>query len=107
MTDVDKIAYTATRCEEPDTAILTNCLSLATEIASNKVFPFGADDKTKERVLSRYQFVICEIAAYLADKNGAYGETTHNENSVERTYETGGVPNSIMKKLVPFCGGIV
>lgn len=105
MTREEKIAYIGTISEEEDTEVISAFLSMAEEIAFNRVFPFGdPDDETKQSVMGRYSNVICEIAVYLLHKRGAEGETIHNENSADRSYESAGVPNSIIKKLTPYCG---
>lgn len=108
MTTEEKIAYIKVVSDEEDTDVISAFLSMAEEIAFNKVFPFGnPSDATKQAVMDRYSNVICEIAVYLLNKRGAEGELAHNENSADRTYETGGVPNSIMRKLTPYCGVVV
>ena len=105
MTTEEKITYIGVISDEEDTGVISAFLSMAEEIAFNRVFPFGdPDDEVKQAVMDRYSNVICEIAVYLLNKRGAEGETVHNENSADRTYETGGVPNSILKKLTPYCG---
>lgn len=107
MTTEEKIAYIQTISEEEDADVVSAFLSMAEEIAKNRVFPFGYTNETKaEAILDKYQTVICEIAVYLLNKRGAEGQTSHNENSADRTYENGGVPDSIIKKLIPFCGVI-
>lgn len=105
MTTEEKIAYISVISEEGDTDVISAFLSMAEEIAFNRVFPYGdPSDETKQTVMERYTNVICEIAVYLLNKRGAEGETAHNENSADRTYESAGVPNSILKKLTPYCG---
>lgn len=109
MTTEEKIAYIGVISEETDENVISAFLNMAEEIARNKVFPWGVkDDETSEehaqKVLDRYSNVICEIAVYLLNKRGAEGETVHNENSGDRTYESAGVPISILRKLTPFCG---
>lgn len=107
MTSSEKIAYVKVVSDETDENVINAFLSMAEEIAFNKVYPFGdPTDTSKAKAMHRYDNVICEIAVYLLNKRGAEGETSHNENSVDRTYENAGVPNSIMSKLTPFCGAV-
>lgn len=107
MTEAEKIEYIKVISEEKETSVISAFLTLATQIAFNKVFPFGAPNNDMARkVMSRYDNVICEITVYLINKRGAEGESAHSESTAERTYENGGVPDSIMKKLIPFCGVI-
>ena len=105
MTEAQKITYIGTLCEESNTDVLSAYLSMAETIAKEKVFPFGCTDEGfVEKTLHRYDPIICEIAVYLVNKRGAEGEKAHTESTAERTYENGGVPDSIMKKLIPYCG---
>lgn len=106
MTREEKIAYLKIVCPAPDgesydDETLGAYLTMAQEIAERKVYPFADPD---EDVMHKYDSVICEIATYLANKRGAEGEEVHNENGTDRTYESAGVPDSILKKLIPFCG---
>lgn len=104
MTTTEKVNYIKVISEETNEAVISAFLAMAEEIAYNKVFPFHVSEETKTAYMDRYSSVICEIAAYLINKRGAEGEVSHNENSVDRTYENAGVPESIMRKLTPFCG---
>ncbi|MDR0821694.1 MAG: phage head-tail connector protein [Oscillospiraceae bacterium] len=82
---------------------LTVYLALAGKKIINKAFPY---DSTQTEVPSRYDFLQCEIAAYLWNKRGAEGETSHSENGVSRSYENADVPSSMLKEIVPYCGSI-
>lgn len=105
MTQAEKIAYMATICEEDDVDVLSAFLAMAEEIAKEKVFPFGcSDDAFAEKILHRYDRVICEIAVFLVYRRGAEGEKGHLESTVERNFENGGIPDTYMKKLIPYCG---
>lgn len=106
MTKEDKIEYlTSISSDEKDEDVLSSYLEMAEEIAFAKVFPFGCENETTtEKVMHKYDRIICEIALYLVNKRGAEGEKAHMESTAERTYENGGVPDSIMKKLIPYCG---
>ena len=42
-----------------------------------------------------------EIATYLYNKQGAEGETKHNENGVDRTYESASIPESMLSDISP------
>ena len=108
MTTAEKLEYlTSISSDEKDQSVLSNYLSMAEDIAHARVFPFGVNDEEKAgKIMQRYDRIICEIAVYLVNKRGAEGEKAHNEATAERQYENGGVPDSIMKKLIPFCGVI-
>lgn len=42
-----------------------------------------------------------EIASYLYNKQGAEGETEHNENGVDRKYESASIPESALSDISP------
>lgn len=104
MTTEEKIEFIGSMVEE-EASVIATYLDLADEIAREKVFPFGYTDEEKaDEVMHRYDKIICEIAVFLLNKRGAEGEKIHSESTAERTYENGGVPDSILKKLISFCG---
>jgi hypothetical protein len=82
---------------------LTVYLALAGKKIINKAFPY---DSTQTEVPSRYDVLQCEIAAYLWNKRGAEGETSHSENGVSRSYEDGDVPPTLLREIVPYASRI-
>lgn len=87
---------------ETDDATLLTFLDLAGEKIIDKCYPFTHEPK---EVPVRYHLTQLEIAAYLLDKRGAFGETAHNENGINRTYEKASVPDSMLKGVTPFASG--
>ena len=77
------------------------------DIAGNKIltraYPYGTDET---EVPSRYDFLQCEIAAYLLNKRGAEGQTSHSENGISRTYASADVPESMLGAVTPMAGVI-
>lgn len=49
----------------------------------------------------QYETLQLEIAQFLYNKIGAEGETAHNENGVDRTYENAHIPDSMLDCIVP------
>ena len=86
-------------CGSSEDATLTAYLKLAGQKIIDKAYPF---DKTITEVPSEYAVLQCEIAQYLYNKQGAEGETSHSENGINRTYESGGVPDSMLKGVIPY-----
>lgn len=84
--------------------VLLAYLSLAGRKIINRAFPFKRD--TTE-VPVEYTALQVEIAAYLLNKRGAEGETSHSENGISRQYENGDVPESMLKSITPYCGVIL
>ena len=84
---------------ETDDNILLTFLDIAGEKILEKCYPYRHD---KREVPARYHSAQLEIAVYLLNKRGAEGETAHNENGINRSYESASVPNSMLKGIVPF-----
>ena len=87
---------------EEDTNLLFTYLRMAGQIIINRAYPFGSPD---DEVPARYGALQCEMAAYLYNKRGAEGQTTHDENGVKRVYAAGSIPDDMLNQIVPFVGG--
>lgn len=83
--------------DETDDAVLLTYLDLAGSRITRKCYQFYPD---KREVPECYQFDQLEIAAYLINKRGAEGETGHNENGINRSYESASVPDSMLKHII-------
>ena len=82
-------------------SLLTLYLNTAGQKILDRLYPF---DSTQTTVPAKYQTKQVEIAQYLYLKRGAEGETSHNENGINRAYESADVPESLMRGIVPYCG---
>jgi hypothetical protein len=49
----------------------------------------------------KYEYIIIEMAVCTYNKMGAEGQLYHGENGVNRTYEAGLYPSSLLKLVVP------
>jgi len=83
--------------------LLLALLSLAEGKILERLYPY---DHSKETLPARYVGKQIEIAVYLYNKQGAEGQTAHSENGISRTYESADVPESMLRGIVPFVGGI-
>jgi hypothetical protein len=83
--------------------VLLAYLDIAGREIIRRAYPYK-DDMTE--VPDKYNTLQCEIATYLLNKRGAEGETSHSENGISRNYENAGVPESMLKSVVAFCGVI-
>ena len=107
MTAADKLALCRAMVGTPADAegysddILNSYLNLAGQKIINRAYPY---DDTVTEVPRRYGVLQCEIAAYLLNKRGAEGETSHSENGISRTYESADVPESMLSDVLPHCG---
>ena len=102
MTQAEKLKLLKAMVGESDTEeVLLAYLNIAGRKILNRAFPFGTDDT---EVPTRYDFLQCEIAAYLLNKRGAEGQTAHSENGISRSYESADVPESLLGAITPMVG---
>lgn len=104
MTDAEKLIMLQMMVGESDPAqetALCVYLSLAKQKILNRAYPY---DDTKTEVPPKYDVLQCEIAAYLWNKRGAEGQTSHSENGISRSYENADVPESMLSVITPHCG---
>lgn len=109
MTDAEKVMALRTMIDNsedyepiPDD-VLSAYLEQAKYEVLNRAYPF---DNTITEVPARYERIQLDIASYLLNKRGAEGEMTHTEIGQQRTYESGGVPSSLLRGITPMCGVI-
>ena len=103
MTEIEKLSLLRVMVGQPSTSedwnddVLTSYLQIAGEKIIQRAYPY---DDTVTEVPRRYGVLQCEIALYLLNKRGAEGEISHNENGVNRTYESAAVPESLLKDVI-------
>ena len=102
---MDKLQTLKTLIGEDDSEDdqLLTLLSLAECKILERLYPY---DHSKETLPTRYVGKQIEIAVYLYNKQGAEGQTAHSENGISRTYESADVPESMLRGIAPFVGGI-
>ena len=108
MTDAEKLTLLKTMIEVGDgdtDEVLSVYLSLAAQEILNIAYPFVTDFSEVD-FPSKYDYLQVQAAAYLWNKRGAYGETAHNENGINRTYEAAHLPKSVIQQITPECGVI-
>ena len=89
--------------DDSEDDLLLTLLSLAEGKILERLYPY---DHSKETMPTRYVGKQIEIAVYLYNKQGAEGQTAHSENGISRTYESADVPESMLRGITPFVGGI-
>jgi hypothetical protein len=104
MTQAEKLQLLKAMVGESDTEeVLLTYLNVAGNKILNRAYPYGTEET---EVPSRYEFLQCEIAAYLLNKRGAEGQTSHSENGISRSYESADVPESLLGAITPMAGVI-
>lgn len=81
--------------------VLLAYLRLAKSKILRIVYPY---DPSKTEVPAPYEELVVEAAVYLVNKRGGEGQLVHSENGISITYETGDLPKSLVRQIVPFVG---
>lgn len=104
MTDTEKLTALKAVVGGSDTdEVLSTYLKLAGSKILAKAYPY---DDTVTEIPVKYEYLQIEIAAYMLNKRGAEGQTSHSENGISRTYENADIPASMLKAVTPHCGVI-
>lgn len=77
--------------------VLSSYLAMARSKILNRLYPFG-DIEDKE-IPSRYDQLHIELAIALFAERGAEGQSSHNENGVNRTWRS---EVEILSEITPF-----
>lgn len=101
MLEIEKKEMVKAMTEETNDSTVSAYLGIAGNKICRKAYPF---DPTVTEVPEQYSLLQVEIAVYLLNKRGAEFETSHSENGISRTYESGDVPPSMLRQIVPMCG---
>lgn len=103
MDELGKIIVVRSMTDDDNESLNDICLNAYLEIAKQKILNRLYLKRSGDEVLpAEYELLQCEIAAYLINKRGAEGETSHTENGISRSYESGDVPESMLKSIIPF-----
>lgn len=104
MTNAEMIALVESMSGESSDAVVSAYLSMAGQQIINYVYQmFTYEERAELTVPTCYQQKQVEFAVYMLNKRGAEGQTVHNENGINRSYENGGIPQSMFKGIIPFC----
>ena len=104
MTHEEKLQLLKAMVGESDTEeVLLTYLNVAGHKILNRAYPYGTEET---EVPTRYEFLQCEIAAYLLNKRGAEGQIIHSENGISRSYGSADVPPAMLSAVTPMVGVI-
>lgn len=98
---MDNMERMKLRTNEPDDAVLVDCLESAKAAILSRRFPFSEwpEEFPKEYVDLQYR-----IATAIYNKSGGEFETSHSENGVTRVFGSEGIPESLLSEITPLCG---
>ena len=95
------------RTKESNADLLTDLLETAKYAILARRYPYTdyPTDEDGNAVLDpRFHDLQLRIALDLYNKQGAEGETAHNENGINRTYESSWISEQLLNEVTPLCG---
>ena len=105
MNTTEKLEMLKALTGEENNAILEVYLKVATDEIIARAYPFASDDVLAELEFpSKYDVLSVRIAESIYLRAGAEGEISHAENGITRSYRTDGIPTSLLRQIVPYCG---
>lgn len=104
MTDEQKVTMVQSIIGEDTETMTADLVGVYLQLACSKIlerlYPFDAE-KTDSDIPARYDTLQCELAARLYARRGGEGETSHEENGVNRAYADAG-DEDILSRITPF-----
>ena len=107
MTDLEKISRLEVLIspDKATTDLLGLLVEQAGDIVLNRRYPFGIPE---DAVVPRaYEHIQLQIAVEIFAKMGAEGQTAHNENGINRSYEAADISPSLLRRIMPVAGGVL
>lgn len=101
MLEAEKIEMVKALSGETDEGTVSAYLGVAGNRICRKAYPF---DPSVREVPREYGYTQVEIAVYLLNKRGNEGLLAHSENGYSDTFESGDVPASMLRSVIPVCG---
>ena len=102
MTIEEIISKVSLIANEENTKIINAYLDIAKNKIILKAFPF--EDTSLMEMPEKYQSLWIDATVFLLLKRGAEGETSHNENGVNRSWASDDLPVYMLKEIVPRVG---
>lgn len=95
---MDNLARLKLRTNEPDEAILEDCLESAKAAIMARRYPF---QEWPDELESRYLDLQFRVALAIYLKRGGDFETSHSENNVLRSWSSEGIPQELLLDVTP------
>ena len=83
----DVSTYLGDEVGDTDKPFLLILIKQVVRKVCNKRYPFGYTDIQREKAIEKYRTEIFDGTIYRWAKDGAEGESSHNENGISRAYE--------------------
>lgn len=101
---MDILARLKARTGETDDALLVDMIETAKNAILSRRFPYLTE--LPNEVEPRYQDLQYRIALDLYNKQGAEGQLNHNENGINRTFESSWISAQLLSEVTPVCGTV-
>ena len=102
MTDSEKIALIKATSDATDDAVISAFLLKAKYAILNRLYSAWHEWPEDADLPARYDLLQCELAIRYYNRQGAEGESAHNENGISRTY--GSVDDAdLLRSITPLC----
>lgn len=101
MLEAEKITLVKSLSGETDDSTVSAYLALAGNKICRRAYPFSP---SVMKVPEQYEHAQIEIAVYMLSRRGTVGVISHTENGYSDTYESGDVPTSLLRGIIPMCG---
>ena len=98
MTNLERLQL---RTNEPNEAILEDCLESAKNAILARRFPF---QEWPRFLPDQFLDLQVRIAMDLYNKIGAEGQMSHSENGISRTYESSWISEQLLQEVTPLVG---
>ena len=95
---MDNLARLKLRTGEADEAILEDCLESAKAAIMARRYPY---QEWPDELENRYLDLQFRCAMDLYNRAGAEGQLVHNENSINRTWESSWISESLLQEVTP------
>lgn len=83
-----------------DGILLSTYLEMAKDAIIRWQYPFATEEELAEKTLpASLEMKQLEIAVYLVNRQGTEGEVENREGVITRRYESGSVPESMLKGI--------
>ena len=100
---MDILARLKLRTGDNNDDLLNDMIETAKNAILSRRFPYG---EWPQEVEARYEDLQFRIALDLYNKQGAEGEIGHNENGINRTFESSWISDQLLNEVVPLAGTV-
>lgn len=100
---MDNLTRLKLRTNEPDEAILEDCLESAKSAIMARRYPF---QEWPDELESRYLDLQFRMAMDIYAKIGAEGQTSHSENGINRAWESSWISEQLLSEVTPLAGRV-